>query len=265
MRSLAVATIVISSVLLPACAITQPMTLPEGTASKTDLTIASRAPTAGEMWTSYIIPESNYGVTTNKSGSAAVGVLLGPIGVAANVAYVTQMAEEASKSFDGMIPKNLPARLSESLATKNPDQRFTTAAENPVNGIHMIPGVNLHVIDDKTVNPTCSLRVTELQGKRAVWTAYYRSVFTRSFSLDEKASLAGELGNASLACLNVAYAAYRLHTENRFTPARVVYETGHEADAMIHADRDNALYYVNDQIGVNVVKQSTLKIKPAQQ
>jgi len=262
MKKPALALLVTASAALSACVSLQPMALPEGAAGKKDITIASRAPSTSEMWTTYIIPDTNFGVTTNKSGSAAVGVMFGPLGVAANMAYLAQMAEEASKSFEGKLPKNVPAQLQGSLSAKYPELRFTTNANEPVNGMFMIPGVNLQVVDDKMVTPTCSIRISEMQEGRAVWTAYYRSVFTRTFGVDDKTYLANEFGSAVQTCLNTAFHAYRLHTANQFKPARIVYENGNELDTLYIADNEHSLYYVNDQIGVNVVKQSSLKIKP---
>ena len=257
MKKILIAGVVAASGLLSACTSFHAIALPEGTAEKKDISVVNRAPDSDDMFAlPYTIPGSTYGVATDKTGSLAVGILLGPVGAAANLAYAIQMAKEAGDEIKDSLPMNISERFKETLASIHPGYRFKSEIADPVNGVRAIPSVNLRIVNGKTIHPSCVLRVAEIKNKSVAWVAYYHAGFPRQFDKEDKAYLSNEFGKDAINCLTQAFFSHRKHVEGKFRPARTSAPNGIETDLMAYADNENSTYYMMTNAGVYLIKQS---------
>lgn len=97
--------------LLSACANFQPVVPINVDTQKHQIVVSENKPTSSQKGARIDIPDTYFGVSSNKRGSVAVGLLFGPIGVAANGAYVEsetrKMAERVPAIFDIDLSKIL--------------------------------------------------------------------------------------------------------------------------------------------------------------
>jgi hypothetical protein len=92
------------ALILGACASFHPVVPINVDIQKHQIVVSENKPTLGQKGARIDIPDTYFGVSSNKRGSLTAGLLLGPLGVAANGAYVEsetrKMADRVPAIFD---------------------------------------------------------------------------------------------------------------------------------------------------------------------
>src|SRR5437868_2686576 len=73
--------------------------------------VASRMPTDKEKFTLHSVPNSYFGINPARRGSAILGILLGPLGVAANMAYNDKEGSRQGSGLRDVLGLDLSAGL----------------------------------------------------------------------------------------------------------------------------------------------------------
>lgn len=77
------------------------------------IVVSDKKPTPEQKGAIIDVPDSYVGVSSNKRGSLGVGLLLGPLGVAANVAYVKAETQKMADTIPAMFDVDLAKVLAE--------------------------------------------------------------------------------------------------------------------------------------------------------
>ena len=151
------------------------------------------------------VENSYFGVTDTRR-SLPLGVLLGPIGVAANMAHVRGESERRSDEVKSLLGLDAGALL----RAEAPDLRSVDGAPMDGRRLEVIPSAALIFVDDDTFQLVCFVNATMLEGSRESWRARYGVNAEGRFnvkSADLSGTMAAELGG----CLKQAYSLYRAH------------------------------------------------------
>jgi len=265
MKSIRLTVLLVTSLLISACgpvSVRSILELPEGTQTKKDIAISDLPLSKNNKASSYVMPDSNFEVFTNKTGSATAGLLLGPLGVAGNVLYVQRMAEDAAKLlFSDIQPKKISQNLQTSLKTANTDYNFTISSSKLDNGILATPSIAIIVSDDKTITASCHLTLAETRNKSEHWSGIYTADFSKTISVGDKTYINNELVNDAVNCLNLTFTAFRMHSENTLRPAYYLLPNGSEINVLAYANNEKSLYFSTSNRGVHVMKQMPSNLK----
>jgi hypothetical protein len=107
--------------------------------------------------------ESNYVFTQWQSGSVAVGLLLGPIGVAGNVAFVQAKTKERGEPLIPVFEKpELNLNIGAAVGKMNrPNIVASSVDGKPLKNTYVLyPYVMIHELENRELQPTVMLRAT---------------------------------------------------------------------------------------------------------
>ena len=209
MRPALITCLVLIGTLGGECGIAAPKEPPPAAAATAAEFIPSRLASEREKWAGYSVPDSAFGVTTSTRGSLLAGLLLGPIGVAANVAQAKSESERQAVPLKQLLSTD----LRKVLGTVVPN---ATYAEAPTDGRHftLIPSAALDFRSDDEFKLRCALNVALVDGGKEIWQSRYlvqvEGLFTRNTPSDIEKSVS-ETGP----CLEKAYSLFRRHKTNK--------------------------------------------------
>ena len=171
--------------------------------------ILSRYPSDQEKFAIYAVPDSFFGVSTSSRGSVAAGLLLGPLGVAGNVAYVRSESERQMVPVKALLAED----LRKTLATQAPNAAAEAGAL-PARHYALVPSATVEFRSDDEFRLRCNLSVALMDGGNEVWRARYLMQADGAFMharSEDMAKATSELGT----CLGRAYALFQSHKANR--------------------------------------------------
>jgi hypothetical protein len=194
------------------CGIAAPKEPPPPAAATALEFIPGRLPSEREKWAGYSVPASSFGVTTSTRGSLLAGLLLGPVGVAVNVAQAMSESERQAVPLKQLLSTDLRKALGSLL----PNASF---AEAPTTGGHftLVPSAALDFRSDDEFKLRCALNVALVDGGKEIWQSRYlvqvEGLFVRNVPSDIDNAVA-EAGS----CLEKAYSLFRRHKTNELGP-----------------------------------------------
>lgn len=191
----------LAAITLSSCA-TQPMTLtlkhpPVQPLRSTDAFISDRLPTQAEAQ-AYTLLEGKYFGSSGASGSLAAGLLFGPLGVAANVAYINSENTRRTTPLKVVADLNLAKLLSEQVAALPAGPRGERTS------YELIPAANFYFKSDTSYWLTCVLTADLPQPGQASWRARYAVATEGSFD-SSSSSDTQRAADAVAPCLRDAY------------------------------------------------------------
>jgi hypothetical protein len=169
--------------------------------------VGTRFPTESEKASGHAVPDSYFGVTTMRRGSLVLGLLLGPLGAAANAAHVQSESEKAASPMKALLAEDLRKALLAAAPT------LSAEAPGPKRHFQLVPSAGLRFQTDETYRLMCILHAQLMDQGKEVWRARYvvntGTTYTSTSSEDAKGAAA-----ALQPCLAQAYALYRMHKDN---------------------------------------------------
>ena len=115
-------------------------------------------------------------------GSLAVGLMFGPLGVAANAAHAHEVNVERSKTIDGLVHNDTIAAFKAIRQASQPAPADTRAYE-------LVPIVQVLFEDDKTFRMGCMVTVTLANPGKRDWRARYSVQLPGRYDNSSPASL----------------------------------------------------------------------------
>jgi len=201
--------------LLSACASITPKMPPEATAGAVPTAyLANRMPTPREKFAMHSVENSYFGVTDAR-GSLPLGLLLGPIGVAANMAYVRGESERRSDEVKSLLALDAGALL----LAEVPDLRSAADAANDGRRLEVIPAAALIFVADDTFQFICFVNVVMFENATETWRARYGVNAEGKFNVTSP-DLSGTMTAELSACLKRAYGLFRAHFAGGLGPFR---------------------------------------------
>lgn len=193
-----------------ACAIAAPKESPPLSDQASMERIPARHPSDEEKWAGYSVPDSYFGVTTSSQGSLLAGLLLGPIGVAANVANARSESERQAAPLKTL----LSADLRKIFIGQAPNALPGEAASTPGRYFALVPSAALDFRSDDQFKLRCALNAALIDDGRVLWRSRYllqvEGTFIRT-TPEDVARATSELGP----CLGRAYALFGKHKANQ--------------------------------------------------
>lgn len=105
--------LICGAALLAACGGLPPVVSMNVDVPKYRIVVSDKKPTPEQKGAIIDVPDSYVGVSSNKRGSLGVGLLLGPLGVAANVAYVKAETQKMADTIPALFDVDLAKMLAE--------------------------------------------------------------------------------------------------------------------------------------------------------
>lgn len=152
------------------CAANTPLRPPsELSKLSTKIKVSSTAPTYEQKITQHNFEGTYFGATTEKRGSLLAGLLLGPIGVAANTAYVKSAAKEGGTGLESVLSMNLARLLSSQL------DEAQNASSSSSYEVEIVPAGNIHIKKNGNIQLNCVLhaRVIGQNAPESPWLSRY--------------------------------------------------------------------------------------------
>lgn len=172
-----------------------------------------RHPSVEEKWAGYSVPDSYFGVTTSSRGSLLAGLLLGPVGVAANVASAKTESERQAEPLKALLSEDLRKMLMSQAPTALPAE----AASMPGRYFALVPSAALDFRSDDQFKLRCALNAALVDDGRELWRSRYllqvEGTYART-TPEDVAKATSELGS----CLGRAYALFQKHKANQLGP-----------------------------------------------
>lgn len=220
--------------------------------------ILNRYPTDEEKFAIHAVPDSFFGASTSSRGSVAAGILLGPLGVAGNVAHVRSESERQAVPLKPLLAEDL-RRV---LAAQAPNAALESAPLPP-RLYALVPSAAVEFQSDEEFRLRCSLNVSLMEGTNVLWRSRYlvpvEGAFTHAAPQDVDKAKA-ELGP----CFGRAYALFQQHKTNRlgsFKEYEVVAEYTFHLQLLEWALPDRII--ASDPLGLFERRRSDVKsIKP---
>jgi hypothetical protein len=248
MRLVAVIPFVV--LVLAGCAI-QPKLPP--TVSSGPAFVADRKPTEMETDSSSTLPNTYFGAT-GASGSVAVGLLLGPLGVAANHAYIKSEHEKRSAPLGPLTSQDLGAILAASVP------ELSRGGADRADAYELVPAANLFFSSETRYGMACTITVRRKGPEE--WSSRYSvpvdADYDTSRSTDTTDAVAA-LGP----CLRAAHALFREHLSGSlaFQPRDVAFRTADGKSSMsltylVATSQLPGRVIVNDAMGVVQFRRS---------
>jgi hypothetical protein len=202
--------------LVSACVISvTPKMPPEATGGAMPTTfLANRMPTPKEKFAIHSVENSYFGVSDVRR-SLPLGLVLGPLGVAANQAHVRGESERKSDDVKSLFPLDAAALL----RAEAPDLRPADGAGSDGPRLEAVPSAALLFVDDDSFELTCFVNVVMLEGAKETWRARYGVNAEGTFNVKSSGLLATMTAELS-ACLKRAYGLYRTHFAGALKPYR---------------------------------------------
>ncbi len=148
--------------LLSACGSVTPKMPPEATGGTMPTTyLANRMPTPQEKFAMHSVENSYFGVTDTRR-SLPLGLLLGPIGVAANMAHVRGESRRRSDEVKSLLGLDAGALL----RTEAPDLSSAQGAAIDGRRLEVVPAAVLIFVEDDTFQFICFVNVVMLEGAK---------------------------------------------------------------------------------------------------
>lgn len=196
------------SLLLSGCSISPSLKqLPTTALSTTSSFISNELPNNTQKGAGTNIEGTYFGVS-GASGSVAVGLFLGPIGVAANVAYVNSVNKERAIPLTNLTSLNLAKILNQEVSTIQIEKNRPSASYK------IIPAANLYFKSDKTYLVNCSITVELTDNGTKSWVARYsipvEGLFDSSSVNDTNKAI-----NSLAPCLHSAYEVFNEHINGK--------------------------------------------------
>jgi hypothetical protein len=201
-----------AALLAAACTTATPKEPPAMAGHPARSYLAQRLPTDDEKIATYSVPASHFGVSvTPGAGNVATGLLLGPLGVAMNIATLRAEAAEHAEALKEVMALDVAALLREEA----PDLGGAEDAARDARRFELVPAVTTVFADRETYRLSCSIIATLIDNGGASW----RLRYTASPEGDYK--LPGGTGGAEMkpvlrSCIARAYALYRSHLAGEF-------------------------------------------------
>lgn len=198
-------TTTVCSLLLSGCSVSPPLKqVPSTIHSTSNSFISNELPSSTQKYASTNIEGTYFGVS-GASGSVAVGLLFGPIGVAANVAHVNSVNKERVAPLTNLTSQNLSKILSQEISTIQSGNDRSSASYK------ITPAANLYFKSNNAYFLGCTItaELTQTNGTKP-WKARYaipvEGIFDSSSASDTiKAS------GALAPCLHNAYELFNEH------------------------------------------------------
>jgi len=201
--------------LLSACGSVTPKMPPEATGGTMPTTyLANRMPTPQEKFAMHSVENSYFGVTDTRR-SLPLGLLLGPIGVAANMAHVRGESERRSDEVKSLLGLDAGALL----RTEAPDLSSAQGAAIDGRRLEVVPAAVLIFVEDDTFQFICFVNVVMLEGAKEMWRARYGVHAEGKFNV-KSSDLSGTMAAELSVCLKRAYGLYRAHFAGDLGPFR---------------------------------------------
>jgi hypothetical protein len=204
---------IVGAGFIVACAIAAPKEPPPLSGQASSEHVLTRHPSDEEKWAGYSVPESYFGVTTSSRGSLLAGLLLGPLGVAANVASAKSESERQATPLKSLLSEDLRKALIAQATNAVPDE----AASIPRRHFALIPSAALDFRSDEQFRLRCALNAALVEDGKVVWRSRYllqvEGMFVRT-APEDVAKAASELGP----CLGRAYVLFQKHKANQLGP-----------------------------------------------
>lgn len=154
---------------LSGCATLKPTAPPAVVLGQTPVFVAHEFPSKAQKSAAHSVPDSYFGVSSHKSGSAGVGVLFGVLGVLANVAYVEAQGQKAAVAGKSLFTENLGDWLIEADVTLDREPMSPPATGY----FELVPAASIYYERADTFHTNCYLHsVYVVRGKKA-WQARY--------------------------------------------------------------------------------------------
>jgi len=216
-------TTAIFSLLLSGCSISPPLKqLPTTTLSTNSSFISNDLPNNIQKGAGTNI-EGTYFSVMGASGSVAVGLLLGPIGVAANVAHVNSVNRERATPLNNLTSLNLAKILNQEVSTLQIEK------SRPSTAYKIIPAANLYFKSDKTYLVNCNITVELINNGTRSWGARYsipvEGIFDSSNINDTNKAM-----NSLAPCLHSAYEVFNEHIQGKLDKFEKKTITNHKVD-----------------------------------
>ena len=211
-----VAGLVLVASLLSACVIPVTPKMPPETIGGALPTafLANRMPTPKEKFAIHSVENSYFGVSDVRR-SLPLGVVLGPLGVAANMAHVSGESERRSEEVKSLLALDAGTLLRAAA----PDLRPADGAGIDRRRVEVVPSAALLFVDDDSFELTCFVNVVMLEGANETWRARYGVNAEGAFKV-KSSDLPGTMTAELSACLGRAYGLYRAHFAGELRPYR---------------------------------------------
>lgn len=196
----------LASPLLSGCVAAPALKQPPVATAPTGAFVSDTLPTGPQKYT-YTNLDGTYFGASGGSGSAAVGLLLGPIGVAANVAHINSVNRQRVAPLGALTSQNLAGLLKQELAN--------AGADTATSGYKLTPAANVAFTSDTAYVLGCTI-TAELPAANGAkpWAARYAIHVDGQF--DSRHAADTDAAIAALApCLRSAYGVFRQHVEAR--------------------------------------------------
>lgn len=190
--------------LVTGCASVKPLQPPAQAEGDFTAVVADRLPADNEKF-STSIPDSYFGVS-GASGSLATGLLLGPIGVAANAAYVQSKNKENGAKVADLTSEDLGQILRTVVGAPSVEGHH---------GYELIPTGIVFFRDDNTYMLSCLINARyAASSTENQWQARYLVEAEGVYGVDDPSATA-EAKATLRPCLEEAYALFRMHVTNQ--------------------------------------------------
>jgi hypothetical protein len=193
-------------IFLPAlisCSSIGPLRPPVEGGISANISVAERFPAAEEKWSVTSVPNSYFGISGAR-GNLFAGLLLGPIGVAANASYVQGKNTKALSSVADLTATNLAVLMKSAITLP--------LAKTPPNkpGYVLIPAAALTFDTDTSYYLTCILTAEYPTAVNGVWRGSYRVTRDTNFAVSDP--LAKDKSIADLTeCFRESYRLFVTH------------------------------------------------------
>ena len=186
----------------------QPKQVPPDGAATNGSLVSDARPTSAQKYAATDL-EGTYFGASGATGSLGVGLLLGPLGVAANVAYINSKNQEMARPLAPLTSQDLGAVLRREVpALADPGGRAPGA-------FRLTPAAQLFFTSDTTYRLTCTVTVELPQAAGAPpWAARYGVNVEGTFD----SAAAGDTARATSAlgpCLRDAHALFAEHVSGK--------------------------------------------------
>jgi hypothetical protein len=202
--------------LLSACAAVKPLAPPPATAAATTPAyLAPRYPSPAEKLSIQSIDDSYFGISSTRSGSAAVGFMLGPLGVLANRANVEAESRGRAEPLRALVAIDVAAMLRDAEPGLAAPADGTAARR-----VEVVPAVAVTFLDDDRYRLICIVNAALFDGGATpAWSGRYRAHVAPEFRLSDSGSIARATGELRR-CLPLAYDLYRGHVAGQLEAKR---------------------------------------------
>lgn len=205
-----------AALLAAACTTVTPKDPPAMAGQPARSYLAQRLPTDDEKAATYSVPGSHFGVSVMPgAGNVATGLLLGPIGVAMNIATLRAEAAEHAEAIKEVTALDAAALLREEAPDLGAD-----GAAGASRRFELVPTVTAQFTGRDTYRLTCSILATLVDNGSASWRLRYTASPEGDYKQRPGDAAQSDMKAAVQSCIGRTYALYRSHMAGEFAAWR---------------------------------------------